>query len=56
VLGLAILIAPLTADAQTPAGPVFRTSGTFFAVSVADLDAAAAWYTDKLALIQFFAR
>src|SRR6478736_1220895 len=33
----------------SPAGsPSFTATGSFFAVSVADLRASAAWYTDKL--------
>jgi catechol 2,3-dioxygenase-like lactoylglutathione lyase family enzyme len=30
--------------------PLLRTSGTFFALSVSDLDASLAWYADKLGL------
>jgi catechol 2,3-dioxygenase-like lactoylglutathione lyase family enzyme len=43
---------PLTAPATTPptGPPVLTTSGTFFALSVADVEKSAKWYTDKLGL------
>jgi catechol 2,3-dioxygenase-like lactoylglutathione lyase family enzyme len=45
---LVALAAPFRADAQ--ARPVFETRGAFFALSVADLDASARWYAEKLGL------
>ncbi len=40
------------ADAQTvpPPSPVLKTSATFFALSVADVDSSAQWYSEKLGL------
>jgi catechol 2,3-dioxygenase-like lactoylglutathione lyase family enzyme len=40
---------PLSASAQSLDTP-FRTTGAFFAVSVADLTASAKWYREKLGL------
>src|SRR5262245_35974969 len=47
---LLFLFAPLAASAQSASAPPFRTTGAFFALSVADLDASARWYTEKLGL------
>ena len=44
----ALAASPQTAGAGTP--PFTAVSGTFFAVSVPDLAASVAWYTEKLGL------
>jgi catechol 2,3-dioxygenase-like lactoylglutathione lyase family enzyme len=41
---------PLAIGAQEPQ-PVLRTSDTFFALSVADAEASARWYSEKLGLM-----
>ena len=46
---LALGAEPLRAQSRADT-PVFRTSGAFFALSVPDLEAARAWYADKLGL------
>jgi extradiol dioxygenase family protein len=56
-LALAVTIAASTAIAQAPSAPsaaapapVLRTTGAFFALIVADIDATRAWYAEKLGL------
>ena len=44
------LAAPGQAHHATGSMPVITTSGSFFALSVADLDASTRWYTEKLGL------
>ena len=36
--------------APPPTSPAFTTKGSFFAISVADLDASARWYSEKLGM------
>jgi methylmalonyl-CoA/ethylmalonyl-CoA epimerase len=46
-----LLAAPIPIAAQdTPTPPAFTVSGAFLALSVPDLEASVAWYTDKLGL------
>ena len=48
------LVCPVPGGAQsappTPPGPAVVAAGSFFALSVADLDASVKWYTEKLGL------
>ena len=54
ICALMLLLHPAVAAAQAAAapapGPVLTTTGAFFALSVADLDASARWYSEKLGL------
>jgi catechol 2,3-dioxygenase-like lactoylglutathione lyase family enzyme len=51
VLWLLLLSIPQQPSAAPPGDrPVFATTGAFFALSVADIEASAAWYTQKLGL------
>ena len=45
-----LLLAPLSATAQSANTPPFYTTGAFIALSVADLEASARWYTEKFGL------
>lgn len=49
VAGGAIAQAPAAASSAT-AAPVLRTTGAFFALTVADIDATRAWYAEKSGL------
>lgn len=54
-LSLALLVSlPMTAGAQSVtapgAAPIISTSGAFFALSVADMEATTRWYQEKLGL------
>jgi catechol 2,3-dioxygenase-like lactoylglutathione lyase family enzyme len=49
LLTLVLALAPAAAAGQA-AAPVFKTSGAFIGLSVADLEASARWYADKLGL------
>ena len=41
---------PLTAQGRSAADKSFKTTGTFFAVSVADMESSVRWYRDTFAL------
>lgn len=45
-----LLLTAATLAAQPADAPALKTTGAFFALSVADLKASAQWYTDKLGL------
>ena len=51
-LALALALLPAESRAASPAAatPTFTTTGAFFALSVADVDASAKWYAEKLGL------
>jgi catechol 2,3-dioxygenase-like lactoylglutathione lyase family enzyme len=51
LLVLALPVPVLAKSARaTPAAPVMSATGAFFALSVANVDASAAWYSEKLGL------
>lgn len=50
LLGLAASTALATAVAVPPHPPVLKTTGAFFALSVADIAASGRWYSEKLGL------
>jgi catechol 2,3-dioxygenase-like lactoylglutathione lyase family enzyme len=45
-----LLLTPALATAEETAAPPFKTTGAFFALSVADLEASRQWYADTLGL------
>ena len=48
---LLLLASPAVSQAQKPSsGPALAVTGAFFALSVADLDVSARWYSEKLGL------
>jgi catechol 2,3-dioxygenase-like lactoylglutathione lyase family enzyme len=49
-LALLIIGLGIGAEAQIPAAPVITTRGTFFALSVANMDSSVKWYREKLGL------
>ena len=50
VLGLVTPMAVRAQSTPPPPGPAVVAAGSFFALSVPDLDASAKWYTEKLGL------